>query len=232
MNTRQYQLIESYLLFRMLKARKEHRNAVRTLDPAGFEPIEYCGAAGAARMTLASEAAYRAALHRFYDFVLTKTVPEDLEGVDLSRRRVLDDLKALESGLEESGTPADATDSGVEAIAAQMIGSFLGAQPVPDRRVASIDRREEVRIDAQESPALLSDEEQYRIPIHLLNISKTGLGISSQTPLPAGRIVLIELDDEFKVFGKVRYCRTEEKMKRYSIGIKIFKVRTGRGSEI
>jgi hypothetical protein len=219
----QHRAIESYLLSAMLWTRKQYQNAVES--GAGFSDYAHAADNNAngngAGKTAELEAAYKRALREFNDFVLNKTVPEDLSGIDSGTSPVLAELNKADSNGRQPGAEATAG----ELAGFDMLASFPGSWQTLDRRLGRRDRRRDRRIDTQLSPALLSVGQRYRVPVLIRDVSRAGLGISTELELPVDTTVLIELNDDYKIFGKVVHCRAEESGARYSAGIRIFKIR-------
>lgn len=229
-----YEVIESHLLLAMLQARKRYQKVVE--GGAGIGDFAYAAESDAIcsgpENKDALEGAYKSALRQFHDFVLKRTAPEDLPIIGLRSSPESELLSESNSNHDRLRTKATTDELLIEEIGFDMLSQFLGSQPALDRRVELRNRRSEQRIDAQRSPALLSDGERSRVPIVILDVSRGGLGISTEIQLQTDDTVLIELNDHYKIVGKVKYCRTSNSGVRYSAGIQISKIRTDQGREI
>jgi hypothetical protein len=169
-NTQQDQAIESYLLSAMLRTRKQYYNAVDSgagLSDYGQAADNNAICDGAVK-TAALEAAYKRALREFNDFVLKKTVPENLSDVDSGTSPVLAELNKADSNGHQPRTEATAG----ELAGFDMPASFLGSRQALDRRLGPRDRRRDRRVDTQLSPALLSVGQRYRVPVLIRDVSR------------------------------------------------------------
>jgi hypothetical protein len=212
MNSQQYQLIESHLLVVMLRNRKVYNSAVHRFTDSGEKvPSEPALSADNGhrrddfQRTAEIEADYKQALRRFHDFVLAKTTPDGFPSIRSEVPCVLDDSEA---------------------------SALSTAQLSLDRRTSPADRRAEQRVKANLSPAKLRDAEGNRVPAVILDVSSSGLGIAINIAMPINTPVIIELNDGYRVFGKVKYCKARSPSGSYSVGIRISKIRTAGGRDI
>jgi hypothetical protein len=161
-----YEAIESHLLLAMLQARKRYQKAVE--NGTGLGDFAYAADSDTIcsdpEKKVALEGAYKNALCQFHDFVLKKTAPEDLPITDIRSSPESELLSESNSNRDRLRAKAATDELLIAEIGFDMLSPFLGSRPALDRRVRSRNRRSEQRIDAQRSPALLSDGERFRVP--------------------------------------------------------------------
>jgi hypothetical protein len=100
--------------------------------------------------------------------------------------------------------------------------------PVPNRRSTSDDRRE-IRLALASAPAFLCVGANMRVDVHILDLSRNGLGIATDFPLDALQTVLVFCGG-LTINGTVLHCR-ESATKKYATGIRINRIineRTGK----
>lgn len=230
----QDQLIESHLLFAMLRARRRHQGAMESAKGNNHfaSPAGSCGIREDSGGMADPEGDYKRALRQLHDFVSMKIVPADLSEIDSAAQPPLMDLNVSDSNHDQTEAKMAIEELLIEQIGFEMLSAFFGSRQTPGRRVGPDNRRRDHRIDAKHSPALLSDGERFRVPVVILNVSRTGLGVSTELELPIDNTVLIELDNDYKIFGTVRYCLPEDSGAGYSAGIRISNIRTGAGPEV
>jgi hypothetical protein len=85
-----------------------------------------------------------------------------------------------------------------------------------------VERRETPRLRADSIPALLTDINRERIPVVILNMSRSGIGVKVEERFPLDFPVLLECDG-LLIVGNVRHC-VEATPSGYILGLKIYKV--------
>lgn len=217
----------------MLRARKQHQRAreIATSHKDSASPTDSPGIREDSGETADLERAYKRALRQLHDFVLLKAIPEDLSNSDSGASPPLEDSNRSDSNHDLTETKMAIEELLIEQVGFEMLSTFFGSRETPVRGVGP-NRQRDHRIDAQRSPALLSDGERFQVPVAILNVSRTGLGVSTEIELPIDNTVLIELNDDYKILGTVMYCRAEESGARYSAGIRISNIKTGEGTEV
>jgi hypothetical protein len=83
-------------------------------------------------------------------------------------------------------------------------------------------RRTEARLRIEPLPGRLSDLYRERIPVQILNVSRSGIGVKVEECFAIDFPVLIECDD-LLIVGNVRHCIKAAKG-GYVLGMKIHKI--------
>ena len=102
--------------------------------------------------------------------------------------------------------------------------------PVPDRRRGA-DRRKEIRMASKSGPATLSVGARPPVEAQVRDVSRSGIGITTSTPVLVGSNILLVCGG-LTINGTVRHCR-ERVSGEYAAGILINRiVNTTAGTEI
>jgi hypothetical protein len=108
--------------------------------------------------------------------------------------------------------------------------TLTGAAPLQDRRRGA-DRRREIRMASRSGAATLCVGARPPVEVHIRDVSRTGLGISTPSPVLVGSNVLL-ICGGLTISGTARHCK-ERVSGEYVAGISITRiVNTSAGTEI
>jgi hypothetical protein len=106
---------------------------------------------------------------------------------------------------------------------------FPDMAPAPDRRRSA--RRQEIRMEVKPTPATLCVAARLPIEVEIKDVSRSGLGMITQSPVPVGSSVVV-VRGALTINGAVRHCR-ERLDGEYFVGICITRiVDTATGTEM
>ena len=108
--------------------------------------------------------------------------------------------------------------------------TLTGANPLQDRRKEA-DRRREIRMASRSGPATLCVGARPPMEVQIRDVSRSGLGISTPSPVLVGSNVLLVCGG-LTINGTARHCK-ERVSGEYVAGISITRiVNTSAGTEI